>query len=756
MVMAAFNMSTFTQDLKAWAKDKSFPVEAIYDPTDRSTVSAYLKIGEIYNKVVDWLNTTNHYGTESMNNVFCVEKEQMNSMLPNQNHSYGTSYDELYALAKDCGTPDNMMAVTMSNMQRIISQYTNRTAITDHWMSGSEQFSGQLLGMESFYPQAALADMSMSRGTPGFEAFGATVDTVIPDLRMALTVVLIKPHKGVMSRLIQRRTLAGAVITYVITRNELYDLQKSQEKDAYVRNSYSHRHNLVELYRRPDPTDMSLTRMEPLKANDDDGVLVDDNIIKFNTSLNLFNMVLDEKKAYRNRFNYTDLVSEGVLIDKIYVQAKKSDDSITEVYVVPVSELARARLMHLQTSEQYSGDRETTLIVAVPCEQNLIDNNTGQKTKLFESVEMNIEYIQLIVKAYVKCDLITANVTSMGNFEVRAVAAKAGTEPSETVKNVLKDVKFELIGYELDARYSEENLRQLDRAARSLTYVISVEMPQGKTITVDFSMQQTMPEQVMNVAQELQAIGIDHRNTQMFLKTMRSVHDECVKQRNDELYNEHSDGKGVNRQFVSGQQVNPEIFMGTIDLAQVVNAWSSNMAGDIRQHVDSYITKALSIVHYRSQYLTQLDSNKVPTYKVLTSSPILENLLALPHVYEHMMPNGMNAERLYKEKNPGEPIEYTRTLMSGVKLEVITSAFYYLEDKMIFFPYVDGDPSNVLNFAHNWDLGQFVANYTPVDNNQVNRRVFMNTREWPIITCPVGAIITVKNLEQKLPNLLVG
>ena len=105
--MAAFNMSTFTQDLKAWAKDKSFPVEAIYDPTDRSTVSAYLKIGEIYNKVVDWLNTTNHYGTESMNNVFCVEKEQMNSMLPNQNHSYGTSYDELYAP----GTSDYIQSV---------------------------------------------------------------------------------------------------------------------------------------------------------------------------------------------------------------------------------------------------------------------------------------------------------------------------------------------------------------------------------------------------------------------------------------------------------------------------------------------------------------------------------------------------------------------------------------------------------------------------------------------------------------------
>lgn len=762
--MANVNMSTFLTDLAKYAKDHNLPVESFFDVDDKKTMSDYTQIGKIYNKVVDFLASNQIYNSELPNNVFCLDRSAMESMNPTQSHVSQAGMDDLYTLAVDCGVPADQMTATMAAMHRVIDQVSNRTMYQDHWMTGTENMHG-LTPMSAIYPAAALADMvTGANARPGMEAFGATVDTVIPDLRMALTVVLIKPHKGVMSRLIQRRTLAGAVITYVITRNELYDLQKSQDKMSYVRNNYEHRHNLVELYRRPDPTDMSLTKIVPLTDNEaditeeEDKVLVKDGLIKFNKSLNLFDLVLDQEKAYRNRFNYTDLVSEGVLVDNIYLKVNGKEIK------VHVGDHPRARLMHLQTSEQFSGDRETTLNVAIPLYNQTLDVD-GAPLEGFEdvSVEENGWYVQARVSANFFCDIMTADVRSLATVSVVPVVAKredvdaddSGVgDLAEAAKTFADSVEVELVGYELDARYSEENLRQIDRAARSLTYVVSFEMPQGKTIIVDFSMNQSMPEQVLNVAQELQSIGIDHRNTQMFLKTMRDVHDRCVLRDMDEKYNENTDGKEVNRMYISGQQVNPEIFMGTFDLAQVASIRDSDMAGDIRQHFNSYLTKVMSIVHYKSQYLTQLDSNKVPTYKVLTSSPILENIMAIPHIHEHLMPNGMNAEKLYKEKNPGEPIEYSFTLMSGVKLDVITSAFYYLEDKIIILPFIEGDPSNVLNFAHNWDLGQFVANYTPVDNNQVNRRVFMNTREWPIITCPIGAIIEVAHLKDKIPFVM--
>ena len=113
----------------------------------------------------------------------------------------------------------------------------------------------------------------------------------------------------------------------------------------------------------------------------------------------------------------------------------------------------------------------------------------------------------------------------------------------------------------------------------------------------------------------------------------------------------------------------------------------------------------------------------------------------------------MDAEKIYREKVPGEPIEFVRVLPSGIKLECISTPFEYMEDKIMIIPFRSSDPASELNFAHNWDGGQFVANYTPVDQNQVNKRVYMNTREWPIPTCPVGILLTVQNLKSVLPDV---
>lgn len=753
-------MMGFMQDLKNWAKAHDLPYDEFTSfDSDKKTMTAYTTAGKIYQDVVSFLNAANLYGNTQITDVFSVAKEDMSNFLPStlEDSTPSTLISQLYQLVQEAKIPQEQQATVMSSLGRTLSRYINRTVMSDHWVSGKtaglEGMSASFLPMESIYPSAALADMSLHSGMPGQEAFGASIDTVIPDIRMALTVVLLKPHKGVMSRLIQRRTLAGAMIMYQITRNEMYDLQKSQDKLAETRNGYEHRYNLVDLYRNPDPTDMTLTPIIPLKSRDTDGdLLVDDGIIVFGKQVNLFNLVLEEEKAYRNKFNYTDLVSEGVVVEAIHITVKKKDGSKTEKYKIPTFTHPKARLMPQVTSNQFSGDRETILTFDTKMSQDSIQSTTG-KTELFAGVVPSINYARLRINVSVRIDIQTANTFGMGMVQIQPVASSPDVEVTEELKTLVDSIEVTLDGFELDAKYSEENLRQVNRAARSLTYMASYEMPQGKTVVVDFSMNQTMPEQVLNVAQELQSIGIDHRNTQMFLKTMRDVHDSNIRDANDKMNMENTDGRNENRKYVSGQQVNPEIFLGTIDLSKINSIRDSDTPGDIRQYVDSYITKALSIVHYKSQYLTQLDNSKVPTYKVLTSSPIQENLLAIPHIHEHLMPNGMQAEQLYKEHKPGEPIEYTRTLMSGVKLECITSNFYYLQDTIMIIPYVDGDPSNVLNFAHNWDLGQFVANYTPVDNNEVNRRVFMNTREWPIVTCPIGAIIKVIGLETHLPDL---
>ena len=741
-------LNNFNEALRAYAREKNIAFDAFDDLTDRDTVTALTKAGQIYQDVVNFLEDNQLYSGR-VNKIFSLDKSDIEAMLPSfESVKSGlvSNFDAIMSLVSK-HTPENQVASIAKQVAAALYEYSNKSISRTHFAGIEGKAVNNLTPLSSVYPSGALSTVDMASGMPSMEAFGASIDTVVPDLRMAITVVLLKPHKGITSRMIHRRTLTGAVIQYVIHQDEAYNLVSSQDNASAVRNSFNHRSNILNLYRNPESVDMTLTPIVPLLANDEDSALVEDGVIKFGKHINLFDLSMIPGKVGFDRANYTDLVSEGVMLDKLFV------DINGEKYAFELSTHTRSRLLPALAQESYSGERETKMTFRVAMDKNS-EQRDGTPTTVFADVEGDQEYVKVVVELAAFIDLMTADAHGMADGYLEAASARKGVEASDTLKNLVDGLTLTLEGFSFDAKFSEENLRKVDRACRSLTYMISYEQPQGKTIIVDFAMGQTMPEHVLNVAQEVQAIGIDHRNLQLFIKTMNDVHNRNIAEEKDERYMENYKGNTVARSFVSGQRVNPYIFFGTIDLNAVVNVRTSDLFGDLRQYMDSYLTKMFSVMHWKSLYIQQLDNGEVPRYKVLTSTPIIENLLSIPHIHQHMMADGMKAEGMYADKVPGEPIEYTRKLPSGVILECISSSFHYLKDKMIIVPFRAGEPSSELNFAHEWDQGQFVANYTPTDGyNQVNRRVFMNTREFPIITNGLGAILNILNLEEKLPDI---
>lgn len=742
---------SFQADLIKVAEDNDLPIAAIENYLDFEKVGRKSQIGRTYHKVIDFLNQSQLWANEQFNALFQpnekygreaftghgLDDDQMSSMTT-----------DLLNLCRECKVPNDQIMTTVTNLALILRRYCNSNAFTGHFSTDTSNATN-LRTPQTIYPAGALTDVSYNKHV-GQEAFGVTMDQVIPDLKAALTVTLLKPHKGIMSRFMHRKTVAGSVISYVINYDEYYDLAASQNKEGSVRNSFDHRHNLINLYRNPDPVNMVLTPIIPMKVNDTEDDLVADGIIKFNRRVNIFDLSTDPLKINFEKINYTDLVSERVIVKGVHLKITKG--STTEEYFLDTESLPLAQLNMIQTSINNSADKATKFLAGIQLDKDATPTNP-QTTEIFKGVDKSVEYVQLILDISADINLMTAVVHAMCSPTLRPVSSVSGQLPSDELKNLVNSCTVEIVGYELEARFSEENLRKTNMAARSLTTMITYELPQGKTIVVDFSMQQALPEHVLNVAQEIQSIGIDHRNVQMFMKTMKSVYDRVINERSDPNYKENYGGHDVNSAFVSGTKVNPEIFLGTIDLTRAVSIRSSDMLSDIREFVMAYMNKVLSIIHYRSLYLQNLDQGEVPTYKVLTSSPIIENMFSIPQIHAHLMESGMSGDQIFKEVTPGEPIEYTRKLYSGVKLEMITSAFNYLKNTIIIVPYRPGDPASDLNFGHNNDGGEFVANYTPNDGQQVNRRVFMNTREWPIITCPVGAILKVVGLESYLPDI---
>jgi len=749
-------IQNFEKDLIAYAERVGLPVSAMESMSQDLTVGQRTFIGKVYNNVIDTLNQASCYNSTMYNTQFAPDRSAMESMTATSfdEQKMGGMIDHLAELCETAKIPSKDRAETMRALYMTMYRYLNRTIGIEHW--GNDQEAGNTRAMSELYPQAALSDVAFGNARPGQEAFGASIDTVLPDVRMAMTVILLKPHKGIMSRLIHRRTLAGSVITYVIHADEFYDLTKSQNQKGSVRNSFDHRLPIVSLYRRPDPINMTLVPIIPMKANDtDDKFLVADGVVKFGVNADLFDLSMDPTKIGYNNINWTDLVSDGVTLEGIYFTVENADASVVEQFYASTETLSHARLTMIPNTGD-SGDRATQIKFRMPLtvDSTMLDGNAST---LFASITGEDELIDAEFNVATSISLKTAVAQAIGSVTISARPTRAGVELSDTIKDLVEGAaayKISLVGYKLDAKFSEENLRKVNMAVRTQTYTAMYELPQGKSIVVDFSMQQSVPEHVLNTAQEVQAIGIDHRNLQAFLKLMRHVHDQGKIEASDPNYREANNGRTLNTAFVSGQRVNPHVILGTIDLARVMNVRSSDMLGDVRQYVDSYLNKVISMLHLRSLYIQQLDNGEIPTYKVLTSGPIIENLLSVPHIHNHLHPNGMDGEKIFREKTPGEPIEFTRVLPSGVKLECISTPFEYMEDKIMIIPFRSSDPSSELNFAHNWDGGQFVANYTPVDQNQVNKRVYMNTREWPIPTCPIGILLTVRNLDKVLPDIV--
>lgn len=745
----------FEKDLQAFAQRHKLPVTGMESFGDNASVSDRTVIGQVYNSVVNMLNNASCYGSSMFDTMFAPDRPALESMV---GHRFDDSklsgiVDQLSELCETAGVPKKDRTETMRALYNTMHRYLNRSVGLEHWQSDADNTTFR--AMTDLYPAAALSDVSFGNVRPGQEAFGASIDTVLPDIRMAMTIILLKPHKGIMSRLVHRRTLAGSVITYVIHADEFYDLTKSQASKGSVRNSYDHRLPIVSLYRKPDPINMTLVPIIPMKANDiDDKYVVVDGVLKFGVDADIFDLSMDPNKVGYNNINWTDLVSDGVIFEGVFFRISKNDGSDPEEFYAPTDALSHARLTMIPNTAD-SGDRATQLRFRVPLTEDL-QTTAGTASALFAGVDGATELAEAEFNLATSISLKTAVTRAYGTVGLSAKSLNAATPVSDTLKDLVEGAtayKVELVGYKIDAKFSEENLRKVNMAVRTQTYTAVYELPQGKSIIVDFSMQQSVPEHVLNTAQEVQAIGIDHRNLQAFLKLMRHVHDQGRIEAADPTYRETNQGRTLNTSFVSGQRVNPHVILGTINLNNVTSLRSSDMLGDVRQFVDSYLNKVISMLHLRSLYVQQLDNGEIPTYKVLTSGPIVENLLSIPHIHNHLHPNGMDAEKIYREKTPGEPVEFTRVLPSGAKLECISTPFEYMEDKIMIIPFRSSDPASELNFGHNWDGGQFVANYTPVDQNQVNKRVFMNTREWVIPTCPIGVLLTIQGLETVLPDI---
>lgn len=604
---------------------------------------------------------------------------------------------------------------------------------SQHFMHGSRQAAdgAKLSQNVSTVYAPALAGNISSIGMPSSESFGADIDKVLPDIRASLAVTLLQFHRGLMDRIMHRRTSASPYVKYVVPYSEVYDMLKSNDASSKVRNQGDHIEPFINLYGDPRSVSTNLQPVVPLTANDTEGVLYADGFLKFNVRANMFDLSAIANQLGKTHYNYTDLISENVVLNSVLIEL--TVDGKTEVFAVPMANVNGSRLQ-MQANTVDSGIR-AAIVPYTHALKSTSKTIHGTDSELL-AVCTDTDFLKLEMTVGAQVNIKYADVEGYGY--VRAFAYnKSGAAVAKPVADMLAKATVRLAAYDIDMRYSEENLRKSNLAIRHNVRTFDFEISNGRNIMVDYSFNEEMPEFLMSLVTEATSLGQDHRGIDVIIKQLMHVFDVT------NVENQHPDFRSrlekVGFQYVAAQLVRPVVYLNTIDLANVDTIRSGDVLGDIRQYVEWELLNLISLLYQNSFYKHQLKAGEAPMFKVFTSSVILENLLSIPHYHNHL-----------DRETPcdGTTVEYRRVLPNGTILDCVTVTFNYMRDKIVMIPYRESDPESVLNFGHHWDFGTFVAHYNPQLDNAVNKRVFSNSRAMPIPTNPMGLFFDVKNISK--------
>ena len=650
-------------------------------------------------------------------------------------------------LCVKAGVADCHRAAAAEKVGAILAQTLGRegkVVFAEYGMKSAAAEQGKADSLESFYGPELWSAIS-----PATEAFGIQMDRVTPDLKTILTVALLQFHMALTPRIVPIQAVTQSNVQ--ITRESMivFDMSKPEAKPVRA----------IHLYNDPSMVSVKATRIEPLKANDADGkYLVDNGVYKFRTEFNLFKLALDPTRPGYDKFNHTDIVEDGICVDGVLVKIAKAGtpaqgtegedgyvpatDAVEEQFMIPLPQ-AKARLTqiaddYLSTERRLSLDHTTLTLNA----ESPLYGSTEASALLADLTAASGKFLAFRIKLYAHVDRKTAMADADCWFtQVRIDSDVDGYEMSEAEKAIVDSITVEPVGFTLDARYNEDNKRKTSIRAEINKRNMSYELPSGRNFVVDSAIGQEGAVNASARLAQLEHIGRDGCNLKIITTTMDQVHDARLMRGNGE-----EAAAEIAATYAAGDMVNQIVVRDSIDFENGFIANASNEAeADVKQFMKTRLNKIVTALNATSMIQHQLAQGYQMTYRMITSPYILGAILQLHHIREHL-------DRM-DQKGTGS-VEYVMNLSCGTKLEIVTSTFDMVQNKIIILPFFESAPTSVLNFGTDWDQGTLVGSVSlGADGTSVHNRLFSTTREALIPTNVVGAVIDVIGLGNVLVDL---
>jgi len=647
-----------------------------------------------------------------------------------------TGFNSIESLLDAAMIPSSMRKSAADAVTCLLARWKTCAGNNAKFMDQHFSHGGKEVRMEDInstnnmvFAPSLFGQISNIPGTPSMEAFGANIDKVIPDVRTTMAVTLLQFHRGLLDRIIHRRSSGSPYVHYTVPYAEIYDMLKSYDDDHEVRNEGDHRQTFLSLYNDPKAVSNELQPIIPLVANDTDNQLIADGVIAVNHKVNLFDLSVLKGQIGKDHYNYTDLVSENVILRAVLIQI--SDGTNVEQIRLDTSKLSDARLNMLPNTND-SGNRGGVLNYTFALDKNTVLVNGNQTTLLANCTDT--DFIRAKINFTTQINLKYGDVQGYGVISHAAYNISNAVVAS-AVATLAENITASVIGYEVDARYSEENLRKSNLAIQTHIRTFDFEISNGRNILVDYALDDEAPNYLMSLVTEAISLGQDHRGIDVIVQTLLYVYNVTNEENRDA--NLRSRLEKVGFQYPAAQLVQPVVYINVIDISNIDNIRSGDLLGDIRSYVEWELMHHFALVYANSFYKHALQPGEAPTFKVFTSPIILELIFSIPHYHNHLNRT---------ESVDGSTVEYRRVLPDGTVLDCVTTTFNYLRNKIVAIPYREKDPESVLNYGTNWDYGMYIANYTPQQYNAAWKRIFANARTMVIPTNPIGLYFDVQGL----------
>ena len=717
--MATFSFESYMSEIKAHNEAKQ-----TYGAENLDLSQLTKRVSEAVNDLLVSTNAVNFSGVKG------EYARPANISFESFANACGT--EKLDTLMDRCNVPQNLRQACMEEITLALNRslkgtegaWSDQFATTDHSSNGSVNTP-----LSSIYPNDVLDSLNNAR--PSTEAFGANIDLVIPDLKVTLTTAIMNFHARIMPRLLPCRTTDQPNATYTKEYLEIYDNSKHEGQSM----------RLIDLYADPSFARNELQKIIPLKARDTEGNFVlKDGILFFGPQANILKLSLDDTKPGYDKINRTDIIEENVKLEYVYVSL--TDGSTTEVFQIPTPDSFN-RLSRTYNGHD-SADRQGDFTFDYKLYNNsLIAANDPEGT--WESATTTLlkdlddsEFIRLRLIVKPSLNLKRGIADCQGSFTVTAGHAVDNSKVSAATAALAETLNgtagHSLVGYSLDARFSEANLRKTNIAMMTHRVPFAYDIPVGRNYVFDYAIGQVNAEE--NAANLTKIIGIGQDDVQLkqTIKTIESTYDRI----NNFTVNPDDPYDHVGADFVAGDKIRPTIFLGALDFSKLNIIRDADRSGDIKQKAKSYLNGVTARLMQLSFLQQQLGGSTTATFKVCTSMEVLANVFSQQHIHNHMVKDDM--------RDLGDGVEYVLVLDNGVRLEFVTSTFDYMRNKLVMFPVLPGNAECELNFGTIWSNGQMVAHYTP-SADAAWPRLFANIRELMVVTCPIGAIIDISGLD---------